>query len=394
MAPNATAVESVPQAEQEIDHTTDDPSLEAVVPELTWRSGLAAAGSALAYFFTVGLQNAFGIFQEYYTSYYLKGESNFKISWLGSFTIFTMFIFAPGVGILADKVGPLIPVSLGSVLLLVAIFMTSLCRQYYQFFLAQGVLLGIGMSFIAIPASGMVPRYFKRNRGLATGITVAGSSLGGIIWPIAFNQMLHHDGIGFPWAMRIAGFVMIPLCIICILTIRMPAVPKKQSDVVVEGVTFAGSEKGAPEKKKDLSVLRKPPFVLLCLGLFFGIFGFFIPIFYVSTYAVHIGMSSSLAFYLVSIVNGASLFGRILPGIVGDHLGRFNMLAFSMFAASIVAFCWTAATSVAGLVVWTVVFGFTSGAILSLQLACATTLADADSAGAAVGTVMGAVSLA
>jgi len=72
-------------------------------------------------------------------------------------------------------------------------------------------------------------------------------------------------------------------------------------------------------------------------------------------------MSSSLAFYLVSIINGASLFGRVLPGIVGDHLGRFNMLAFSMFVASIVAFCWTTATSVAGLIVWTIAFGFASG---------------------------------
>ena len=144
--------------------------------------------------------------------------------------------------------------------------MTSLCRQYYQLFLAQGLLLGIAMSFIAIPASGMVPRYFRRNRGLATGITVAGSSLGGVIWPIAFNQMLHHNGFGFPQAMRIAGYVMIPLCAICILTIRKPAVPKKQSDVVVEdGVASAQGEKEAPKKKKDLSVLRKPPFVLLSL---------------------------------------------------------------------------------------------------------------------------------
>ena len=46
--------------------------------------------------------------------------------------------------------------------------------------LAQGVLLGVGMSFIAIPASGMVPRYFRRNRGGATGFTVGGSSIGGM----------------------------------------------------------------------------------------------------------------------------------------------------------------------------------------------------------------------
>lgn len=71
-------------------------------------------------------------------------------------------------------------------------------------------------------SSGMVPRYFNRNRGLVTGITVAESSLGGLIWPIAFDRMLRQDDTGFPRAMRIASFVMIPSCVICILTIRPP----------------------------------------------------------------------------------------------------------------------------------------------------------------------------
>lgn len=102
-------------------------------------------------------------------------------------------------------------------------------------------------------------------------------------------------------------------------------------------------------------------------------------------------MSSSLAFYLVSIVNGASLLGRVLPGVVADRWGRFNLLVTSAFTAGIIVFCWTGATTVAGLVVWTAAYGFASGAILSLQLACATTLADASSAGTAVGVVMGSM---
>ena len=48
------------------------------------RSGLALAGAALAYFVTVGFLNAFGIFQEYYTSVILRDLSEFQISWLAS----------------------------------------------------------------------------------------------------------------------------------------------------------------------------------------------------------------------------------------------------------------------------------------------------------------------
>ncbi|KAK4950786.1 hypothetical protein LTR10_010779 [Elasticomyces elasticus] len=358
-----------------------------VEPELTLRSGLATAGSAMAYFVTVGFLNAYGVFQQYYTSLYLSDLSNFQISWIGAFGTFCVFFFAPAAGILADKVGPQIPIAIGSVLLVAAVFMVSLCREYYQFFLAQALLLGIGCSLIAIPASGVVPQYFKRNRALVSGISVGGSSLGGIIWPIAFNEMLHHDDLGFPWSMRIAGFVMIPLCAFCVLTVRPPA-PKEKAHASAEagqaGVDLNADVMAPP--KKDLSALTKPPFLLLCAGL--------IPLFYVATYAVSIGFSTNLAFYLVSIVNGASLFGRILPGIVADRFGRFNMLAISMFAAAIVTFCWTAATSVAGLVVWTIAFGFTSGALLSLQFACSTTLAGSSSMATVIGTVMGATSIA
>ncbi|KAK3657996.1 hypothetical protein LTR22_009048 [Elasticomyces elasticus] len=370
-----------------------DPIIER---ELTLRSGLATAGSAMAYFVTVGFLNAYGVFQQYYTSLYLSDLSNFQISWIGAFGTFCVFFFAPAAGILADKVGPQIPIAAGSVLLVVAVFMVSLCREYYQFFLAQALLLGIGCSLIAIPASGVVPQYFKRNRALVSGISVGGSSLGGIIWPIAFNEMLHHDDLGFPWSMRIAGFVMIPLCAFCVLTVRPPAPKEKAHASSAEagqaGVALDADAMAPPNK--DLSALTKAPFILLCAGLFVGMFGFFIPLFYVATYAVSIGFSTNLAFYLVSIVNGASLFGRILPGIVADRFGRFNMLAISMFAASIVAFCWTAATSVAGLVVWTLAFGFTSGALLSLQLACSTTLAGSSSMATVIGTVMGATSIA
>ncbi|TKA77005.1 hypothetical protein B0A55_01966 [Friedmanniomyces simplex] len=368
-------------------------------PELTLRSGLATAGAATSYFATVGFLNAYGVFQQYYTSTYLSGKSNFQISWLGAFGTFCVFAFAPAAGILSDKIGPQIPIACGSVMVVVAVFMVSLCREYWQFFLAQALLLGVGCSFIAIPASSVVPQYFKRNRALVSGISVGGSSLGGVIWPIAFDQMLHHDGIGFPWAMRIAGFAMIPLVLFAIITVRPPLASsglQQEAHGLAEAghgrEPISGGDNDIP--KKDLSMLRKPPFILLASGLFIAMFGFFIPLFYVSTYAVSIGMTPTLAFYLVSIVNGASLFGRILPGIVADRFGRFNMLAVSAFVAGVITFCWTTATSVAGLVVWTLAFGFSSGAILSLQLACATSLADPSSAATVVGAVMGSTSLA
>ena len=169
------------------------------------------------------------------------------------------------------------------------------------------------MSFVAIPAAGMCPRYFKRHRGLASGISVAGSSLGGVLWPVACDQLLHTDRISFDWTIRIVAFIMIPLLITVLLIVRPPLEKQSHGDEGAKGLN------NAPEKKQvDRATLRKdilkPPFVLLCCGLFLAYLGFFSPFFFVSTYATHLGMSQRFAFYLVSMVNGASLFGRILPG--------------------------------------------------------------------------------
>lgn len=168
--------------------------------------------------------------------------------------------------------------------------------------------------------------------------------------------------------MRIAGFIMTPLSVICILTIRPPlkslTVPTNEASRQEKGDDNTADE---TQKGQDMSVLRKPPFILLCSGLFVAIFGFFDPFFYVSTYAVSHGMSPNLAFYLVSVVNSASFFGRILPGFVADKWGRFNMLAISAFTSGVIAFCWTAATSTAELAIWTATYGFASGVGLSAE---------------------------
>ncbi|CZT16620.1 related to monocarboxylate transporter [Ramularia collo-cygni] len=359
--------------------------------EVSLRSALALAGSFLGYFCTVGFVNAYGVFQQYYTAHYLPTYSNFQISWIGSFQAFMVFACAPLAGVLSDRYGPTIPILIGSICQIVAVFMTSLCHEYYQLFLAQAVLLGAGMSLIAIATTTMVPLYFARNRAFAQGVSVSGSSLGGVLWPIALDRMLNKDGISFGWTMRIVGFIMTPLLALTIVFVRRPRVTVTTTDITL---AESGDVRQQPKaKKKDLSSLKQPTFILLCCGLAVTYLGFFAPIFYVSIYATHLGFSENFAFYTVSILNAGSLFGRILPGPLADKYGQFNALMISAVISGLVVFCWTEATSKAGLIIWTFAYGFTSGAILSLQLACATVFVSPDCAGAAVGLALGSVSL-
>lgn len=254
--------------------------------------------------------------------------------------------------------------------------MLSLCTEYYQFFLAQGVLLGPSMAFIMSGPITNVSRHFSKHRGLAMGVTIAGSSIGGVVWPIMLDELLNTRGMSFGWTLRIVGFTMLPLLAAVSLFVRPP-------------VGFQASTK----KGLDKSILKQPAFLTLCGALAIYYLGFFTPFFYVSSYAVDLGKDYSFSFHLISILNGASFFGRITGGFSGDRLGMFNTSILAAFLSAIICYCWTAVKSDAGLIVWSLAYGYASGAIMNLQIACAAQLATPQTLGIAMGMVMGSVSL-
>lgn len=69
-----------------------------------------------------------------------------------------------------------------------SLFMTSLCTKYWQTFLSQAVGQGIFMGFLYMPSISVLAHYFERRRSLVMGIAMAGSSVGGIVFPSEFLQ--------------------------------------------------------------------------------------------------------------------------------------------------------------------------------------------------------------
>lgn len=242
-----------------------------------------------------------------------------------------------------------------AILNVLSIMLTSICKEYYQFMLAQGVLGGIATGMTMAPGMTAVGQYFNKKRGAAMGITVAGSSVGGVIFPIALAKMFANPKLGFGWTVRIIGFIMLAILGVSCPTIRARLPPRQRSFFI-------------------LSAFKELPYTTLLISAFFMILGVFIPIFYLPTYAVEHGMSTELASYIVAILNGASFFGRVVPGVMADKIGRFNMLSAMGVSTGILVFCWQAITSNAGIIVFAALYGFCSGAIVSLVTVCFTTV--------------------
>lgn len=259
----------------------------------------------------------------------------------------------PLVGIIFDRYGPKPLLIVGSFLHVFGLMMASISTKYYQFLLSQGMCSAIGVACVYLSAVACVSGWFDKRSGLAFGAFATGSSLGGVVLPIMVTRLINTAGYG--WAMRAGAFLIGGMCIIAICTVRRRSAIKAQT-------SFTAAQLKQP--------FKEIPFLFILGGLFLIPFGLYTPINYLPSVTVSSGMSQSLAQYLVSIYNGASLVGRLGSGILADKFGRFNTFTTSCFIAGILILAmWIPGVDNASSIAFAAMFGLFSGAYIALLVA-------------------------
>lgn len=96
--------------------------------------------------------------------------------------------------------------------------------------------------------------------------------------------------------------------------------------------------------------------------------GIYIAFFYVQLYALQkCNTSPHIAAALLPIMNAGSFLGRLVPNYLSDKFaGPMNVQIPLAFIAAIFTFAWIAVSSTAGVIVFSVLYGFASGAFVSL----------------------------
>jgi MFS family permease len=168
---------------------------------------LCLLGASCCMFCSFGWLNAIGVFQTYYQTNQLRDYSPSTVAWIPSIQIFMMFLPGPIVGWVFDNYGPKHIIIFGTFFHVFGLMMTSLCTEYYQFILAQGICSPLGLNCIFQAGTSSVPSWFLKRRGMAYGILAAGSGLGGLILPIMASHLI--PSIGFAWTMRTIAFLIL-----------------------------------------------------------------------------------------------------------------------------------------------------------------------------------------
>jgi MFS family permease len=306
--------------------------------------------------------NTFGVYQTIYETSYLSSSTPSSISWIGSVQIFLLMVGGALTGPIYDAGHFRLLIAVGSFLVVFGHMMLSLCTSYWQIILAQAFCVGIGTGCLFVPAVGIISTYFHSKLALATGIAASGSSLGtspflvlffsntasgGVIYPIVLHRL--YNSIGFGWSVRVIGFITLITLLIPNLVMKPRVLPAAKRALI------------------DWTAFKSAPFMVFTLGSFIGFMGLFMFFFYIQLYAITKQVTDeNLAFYLLSMLNAASIFGRIIPNFIADKAGPLNIIVPCALMSGILVFVLISIHNLGGIVTVTLLYGFFSGTFVSL----------------------------
>lgn len=361
------------------DSDTDEvPALDNkdLFPEGGWQANIVLLGSFCGMVASLAFLNSAGVLRDYINENILVEESASTIGWIFSINSFIEFALLIVVGPLFDRVGARIPLIFGAILSGVGFLCTSWCSEMYQFILSYSILGGVGSSFVFCLNIGVLSHWYLKKRGQAIGISYIGGALGGALFPVMYRSLL--PTLGFGWTVRIGAFIVIALLIVSIVLIkdrRHIIVSAEAKEVDIDGTTRdRDSLLVEVLKSVDVRVFADKVYTCLVLSLLGHGFAFLVSQIYLPSYAVAHGHHQNQAYLLILVFNSLSIPGRVIPGIIADKVGRFNVLCIICASSTLaIAIIWTPPPiggSLTGLYIYSAVYGFTSGSILSLSPTC------------------------
>lgn len=121
----------------------------------------------------------------------------------------------------------------------------------------------------------------------------------------------------------------------------------------------------------DWPAFKEPAYVSFISGGILVYITLNIPFYYISSFAITNGIAhGDLAFYLLPIITTGSVFGRIVPNFFAHVVGPFNIVIVCTVICGALMFALINLSNLGGLIVVALLYGFFSGAFVSLPPTC------------------------
>ncbi|KAI1190046.1 major facilitator superfamily domain-containing protein [Nemania serpens] len=196
--------------------------------------------------------------------------------------------------------------------------LASLSTSVWHLLLTQGLLVGFGMSLLYFPLLAPAPEYFTTHRATAMGFILAGGGAGGLIFSPVIRALL--SSVGGRWTLRIFALFYV----ISGLPIAW-SVPRSR---------FAGvSAENTPERRDthvSRSLASSPVFIFSAVAAFLQAAGAQLPLAFIPAYTVVLGQTTAEGANLLAASNAINAVSRVITGYAGDRLGRQNLVILTL----------------------------------------------------------------
>jgi MFS family permease len=288
------------------------------------------------------------------------GWSSLKVSSLQSLLAVSAGVSGPLIGRLLDRVEARV-VMIGGALIAGCAWLLASRADSFSVLLIAYLMMGVGLSAATLlPAALIIANWFGARRGLAMGMTFAGSSFGGAVMaPIAG----HAIAWGGSWR---TGYLVlaIPMLVIVIPMVLL-LIRTRPDDAPGQKVTVEQAASALPGFELS-EALRTRSFWMLCIAQFLyatlaaGVGLHFI------RYMVGLGYKADFGLRLLSVVFLYTTAGKLIMGFASDRISPRAALIVNFIGAAIGMVLIFGAQNPRVVYPFIAIFGLTLGAPLVL----------------------------
>lgn len=281
------------------------------------RSWLVAIVGAVAMVFTFGTAFSYGVFQQPFGAAF--EVSPVALSGVFAVMLFTFFIGSGVVGVFAARVPARI------VLLACAVATGAIAPMLYAVESPVGLtvvfaVLGLALGTVFVVLASVVPRWFDRRRGAATGLIFVGNGLGLFVLPPIWQRTLTRVGVrkGFLAVMAVTAVAFL----LAGLTCRRP--PWAERSTATAGDLL--------EWTRGLVGTRRFRLLFAGVGLAFAWYQL------LTAYAIDLfaarGLTTADAATAYGLIGGVSIISRLGSGYATDRVGSRRAFLASLCCAA------------------------------------------------------------
>lgn len=306
---------------------------------------------------TWGVNASFGVILDYYLdSDSFPETSMYEYALMGGVIVFLAQFLAPLSVLLVKFCGQTQVLVVGIILQTAGYILASICKEFWQVFICEGIMIGLSFTLIFLPGTFILPTWFDKRKSAAMGIAVSGSGLGGVIFSLSLNKVIQESG-NQKWGLRMIGIVTFAVSSFATMFMRPRNNHKTQRPAFTQDNLIVHLR-----AIFDLSEFKNYIFVLLAIWFGIVMMAYVIILYSFANYVTGIGLSSAQASNLLAIINAAQVVGRPSMGQIGDAWGRYNTAVCVCAYVGLLVFAfWMNATTYAELIVLSIMLGLAVG---------------------------------